>query len=122
MKGEEKRREIRIFISLPVIFHREQDRSENVGDMLDLSLGGMSIKTKSILREDDTIKVKFELPNTLRFIFLGKILTSRGDEGNNVYGIKFIKQDPVDRLNLSEFIMQRRSEQEFWIKDKIEER
>lgn len=121
MKGEEKRREIRIFVSLPVVFHREQDRSENVGDMVDLSLGGASIRTKSNLEQDDTIKVKFELPNAARFIFLGKILTSRGDAGQKVYGVKFIKQDPVDRLNLSEFIMQRRAEQEFWIKDKVKE-
>ena len=119
MKGEEKRREIRIFVSLPVIFHREYDQSEIRGDMVDLSLGGMSIKTEISLKENDTLKLKFELPDGLRFIFLGRVITSREEEGSIVYGIKFIKQDPVDRLTLSEFIMQARAKQEFWIKDKM---
>ncbi|MFH1282556.1 MAG: PilZ domain-containing protein [bacterium] len=117
MKGEEKRREIRIFVSLPVIFHGEQDQSENRGDIIDLSLGGMSLKTGIDLKVNDTIKVKFEIPTEMRFIFLGKIITSRVENSEKVFGVKFIKQDPVDRLNLSEYIMQTRSEQEFWIKD-----
>ncbi len=121
MKGEEKRREIRIFVSMPVIFHCEQDRSDDSGTMVDLSLGGMSMKASSGMNINDTVKIKFELPEGDRFIFLGKVVALRVEDGQSVYGVRFMKQDPVDRLNLSEYIMKKRSEQEFWIKDKITE-
>ena len=121
MKGEEQRRQIRVFTSIPITFHTEKGSGEMNGHMVDISLSGIRFTSREPLQTDDILKMKFILPNNLGCIFLGKIVTKVEGKDQMIYGINFFKQDTVDRMNLSEYIMDAKKEQEFWVKGKITE-
>ena len=121
MKGEEKRRQIRVFTSIPITFHMEKASGEMNGNMVDISLSGLRFTSREKLTIGDIVKMKFVLPNDLWCIFLGRIVTKVDSKDQNVYGVNFIKQDSVDRMNLSEYIMETKKEQEFWVRGKSEE-
>jgi hypothetical protein len=121
MKGEEKRRQIRVFTSVPVNFYTEQSAGEWHGQMVDISLSGMRFTSAEDLLIEDNVKVKFMLPNNAHFMFLGKVVTSIEAKGQKIYGINFIRQTPADRINLSDYIMSTKLEQEFWVRGKVGE-
>lgn len=121
MKGEEKRRQIRVFTSVPITFHMERATGEMNGNMVDISLSGLRFTSRELLKIGDIIKMKFVLPNELWCIFLGRIVTKVDSNDQNIYGINFFKQDSVDRMNLSEYIMETKREQEFWVRGKSEQ-
>ncbi|MFH1380524.1 MAG: PilZ domain-containing protein [bacterium] len=122
MKGEEKRRQIRVFTSVPITFHSERSEGEMNGQMIDVSLSGMRFASSEQVELNANLKMKFVLPNNLGCIFIGKVVTKAGGDNQQIYGVNFIKQDPVERMNLSEYIMDARMEQEKWIRGKSSEK
>lgn len=118
MKGEEKRRQIRVFTSVPITFHTERSEGEMNGQMIDVSLSGMRFSSNEKIEIGENVKMKFILPNDLGCIFIGKVVTEVNADSNKIYGVNFLKQDPVERMNLSEYIMDARMEQESWIRGK----
>lgn len=119
MKGDEKRRQIRVFTSVPITFHKEKGTGEMNGQMVDISLSGIRLTSREALQMGDILKMKFILPNNLGCVFLGKVVTKVDGKDQLIYGINFFKQDTVDRMNLSEYIMEAKNEQEFWVKGKM---
>ena len=65
MKGEEKRRQIRVFTSIPITFHMEKASGEMNGNMVDISLSGLRFTSREKLTIGDIVKMKFVLPNDL---------------------------------------------------------
>ena len=122
MKGEEKRRQIRVFSSVPVTFHTEKTEGEMNGQMVDISLSGMRFTSRESLIVGENLKMKFLLPNDLRCIFIGRVVTKVEGDDQHIYGMNFIRQDPVDRMNLSEYIMEAKVEQEHWVKGRVSEK
>lgn len=119
MRGEEKRRQIRVFSSVPVTFHTEKIGGEMNGQMVDISLSGMRFTSRESVEMGENLKVKFVLPNDLRCVFIGMVVTATDSKGQRIYGINFIRQDSVDRMNLSEYIMEAKMEQEHWVRGKV---
>jgi hypothetical protein len=122
MKGEEKRRQIRVFTSVPVTFHTESSVGEQNGQMIDISLSGMRFTSREIIQVGDILRMRFTVGNDLRFVFIGRVVTASAGQEQKIYGVSFMKQTPADRLKLSEYIMSTRQEQEFWIKNKVSEK
>lgn len=114
LKGEEKRKYVRILLDIPCKFSLLDYPTENADcKIVDLSLGGISIETDSDISIDENLMLKVSLPDGFNCELSGQVMR---EMSSKKYVLKVTQINMLDRVKLGNFIMAQLEEQNYLIK------
>lgn len=108
LKGEERRKHIRAFLSDGQVRMVSGLMEPLVGRVIDVSLSGMRIMCQSELAPGEDFKLELTLPSGLRFSCQAVIIHGQrmpGDHRHLYYGVQFADMSCDDRAKLGDYIM-----------------
>ncbi len=115
MRGDERRRHIRIFLPGGQVRLSTGPLMALVGKIRNISVGGMKIACEARLAVGETIRLEFSLPDGVRFQCAATIVYAEKDASNGkqlLYGTQFLDLSPRDTGILGDFIMRMKEEQD----------
>lgn len=113
-KPFERRKTIRVFVDSPISF-ATPGGTLGVGEMMTLSLGGLSFMTEDSIKVGSPIRFSFTVGKDMTFELGGQVRHAWGGSGWRYYGIKFSIRDHAelkDHVLLNQFIMQEKNRQD----------
>lgn len=122
LKGEERRKHIRIFLPGGQVRLVSGILLVLVGKVVDISLGGVKFACSPEFATGDEIGIEVTLPSGLKIKCTAKICHVENVENNQneaVYGAQFIGLGANEQAELGEFIMKQRAEQDGFLNKKL---
>lgn len=122
MKGEERRRHIRIFLPGGQVRLVSGPLLALIGKVIDISIGGLKFVCESEIKVGDTFEMEITLPNAMKFKCGAKVVYVENIENNEnqlICGAQFMDLSGKDQLDLGEFILKMRAEQDQILKQEI---
>ena len=122
MKGEERRKHIRVFLPNGQVRIVSGPFLALVGKVINLSVGGLKFSCDSDVNVGDSFDLELTLPNSMKFKCAAKIvyIENLEDTGNQVVcGAQFVDLSVKEQLDLGEFILKMREEQDNLLEDEL---
>ncbi|MHB9154804.1 MAG: PilZ domain-containing protein [Endomicrobiales bacterium] len=122
-KGEERRKHIRIFLPEGQVRLVSGILVVLVGKVVNLSLGGIMFKCSAEFNLGDELELEVTLPNGLKFkatasITHKEMMAGKSDE--LIYGAQFLGLGANEKLELGEYVMRKRAEQDNLLHGELE--
>jgi hypothetical protein len=115
MKGEERRRYIRIFLPGGQVRVISGPLLALVGRVIDVSIGGLKFCADSDFSEGEKIEMELTLPTGIKFKCISTIVSFEKVDAYGkkiVYMAKFVQMTEKDKEMLGDFIMKIKNEQD----------
>jgi hypothetical protein len=122
LKGEERRKHIRIFLPGGQVRLASGILLVLVGKVMDISLGGVKFVCSPEFNVGDDIELEVTLPTGIKLKCTAKICHMESRENNqneSIYGAQFLDLGTNEQAELGEFIMRLRAEQDGFINKKF---
>jgi|AGTN01.2.fsa_nt_gi PilZ domain. len=122
-QGEERRKHVRVFLSDGQVRLVSGMLIALVGKVVDISLGGLKFTCSAEFKVDDELDMEVTLPNGMKLktpFRVTHLEMAAGKKDKLVYGGTFTSLSDDQKLELGEFVMRTRAEQDSILKDKIE--
>ena len=122
MKGEERRKHIRVFLPNGQVRLVSGPLLALVGKVINLSVGGIKFSCDTDVKVGDQFDLELTLPSSIKFKCSSKIvyIENLQDAGNQtVCGAQFINLSVKEQLDLGEFILKMRAEQDSRLEDEL---
>ncbi|HBU70144.1 MAG TPA: hypothetical protein DEE98_07165 [Elusimicrobia bacterium] len=115
MKGEERRKYIRVFLPAGQMRILSGPLLVLVGKIIDISVGGVKFSAESEYANGDTVELEITLPNSVKFKCSAEIVGVAGTgkkENKKLYMAKFVSLSAGEQEMLGEFIETTKAEQD----------
>jgi hypothetical protein len=112
MKGEERRKYIRVYMPNGEMRILSGPVNALVGKIVDISIGGIRFVTDSEYKHGESLDLDLKLPNGFRLGCVAEIVAVSCIEGRTVYMAKFTKINDFDRDQLGDIIVKLKIEQD----------
>jgi hypothetical protein len=104
---EERREKSRIYVTWPVTVITEQGTIE--GESVNITPSGVFVRSKLVLKENETYQIIIKLPNQKQVLLKGKLVWSNlnGEERSEAFadmGFSFVKVEDQDQRLLRAMI------------------
>ncbi|MFH1368704.1 MAG: PilZ domain-containing protein [Elusimicrobiota bacterium] len=122
MKGEERRKHIRIFLPGGQVRLVSGPLLALIGKVINISIGGIKFSCESEVNVGDSFDLEITLPNSLKFKCTAKIVyveTIENNENQVVCGAQFVNLSTREQIDLGEFILKMRAEQDNILKNEL---
>jgi hypothetical protein len=122
MRGEERRKHIRIFLPNGQVRLVSGPLLALVGKVVNISVGGIKFISESDFKVGDIIDLEISLPNGIKFKSACRIVYVEAlgnNENQMVCGAQFADLNVKQQLDLGEFILKVRAEQDKILKDEL---
>lgn len=122
MKGDERRKHIRIFLPNGQVRLVSGPLLALVGKVVNISVGGIKFISESDFNVGDTIDLEISLPNGIKFRSVCRVVYVEPVEGSEkqvVCGAQFTGLNVKQQLDLGEFILRMRAEQDKMLKEEL---
>ena len=123
MKGEERRKHIRVFLPGGQVRLSCGPLLVLVGKIVDLSLGGIKIVCESQFACSEEVDLEVVLPSGLKFSCTARIVNLEGSEERETqsvaYRLKFVNLTERQKKGLGEYILKVRAAQDMVLKKEI---
>lgn len=122
-QGEERRKHVRVFLADGQVRLVSGMLIALIGKVVDISLGGLKFTCSSEFAVGDELDMEVTLPSGMRLKTQFSVTHMEVDAGKKdklVYGGKFTSLSDDQKLELGEFVMRSRAEQDSMLKDKME--
>jgi PilZ domain len=105
--AEERREMSRIYVTWPITVISEQGTIE--GESVNITQSGVFVRSKQLLKENETYQIVIKLPNKKQVSLKGKLQWSNlnGEERSEAFadmGFSFVKIEPQDQRLLRAMI------------------
>lgn len=120
LKGEERRKHIRIFLPGGQVRLISGPFLALIGKVMDLSLGGIKFISESRdFNKGDKLDIEVTLPNGIRFKCQAGINFIENIDNQIIYSVQFENLGFREQIELGEFIVQIRAEHDEFIKKNL---
>lgn len=122
IKGEERRKHIRIFLPGGQVRLVSGPLLALVGKVIDISIGGLKFICESDVHIGDVFSMEITLPNGMKFKCTAKVVyveIIQDNENQVLCGAQFVEMSTQEQLELGEFILKIRAEQDNILKQEL---
>lgn len=122
-KGEERRKHVRIFLPGGQVRVASGMLMALAGKVINISVGGVEFCSTAGFNPNDEIDLEVTLPTGMKFKCVARVVHFEQGTGNDnqvMYGAEFVELGARERLELGEYIMRKRAEQDDLLKKKLE--
>lgn len=121
MKGEERRKHIRVYLPGGQVRLQSGPYLALIGKVMDISLGGMKFVSDENLSENDKIDLDITLPKGIRFSCAALVTSIEKIKDRLICVIKFLNIGLKEELELGEYILNLKAEQDKIIKENLKD-
>jgi cell division protein YceG involved in septum cleavage len=122
-QGEERRKHVRIFLPGGQVRLVSGMLLALVGKVIDISVGGVKFIGNTGFSAGDDIDLEVTLPSGMKFKCIARIAHYENIPNNEqqiIYGAQFINLSLNERLELGEYVMKKRAEQDDLLHQELE--